>query len=191
MSDQNNDYAEAHPRFAQNVQVAAEQNRQSGANPNTGLPLGQSHPSQEMAPAVNVNMLAEADRLQAARDDSGRRPYEYDEAYRNKVEQLRQQAFGADPAQPYQSMPQAPTELPLEPQGSPGERLAEHLQNGGQISRSEVNDGTWDALTAGYDVNLPEGYVLAGEHVEMLHTARAAGVTQDIIDRYIAEALKD
>ncbi len=188
----NNEYAEAHARFSANVQRADAEMKQAGLDPDTGFVPGQEHESQKPAPAVNADLLAEATRLQTYVDpDTGNRPFVEDEAYRHMAEQKMREAFGADPVQPQQSTPQAPTEPPLGAQGSPGERMTEHLQNGGTVAQSDVNEGTWDALTAGYDVRLPEGYVLAGEHVEMLHNARNAGVSQDIVTRYIAEALKE
>ena len=186
----NNDYAEAHQRFEANLQTAKAEMQQSGLDPDTGFAPGQVHHSQAPEPVVNAYMLAEADRLQAARDESGRRPYVEDEAYRNKVEQMRRQAFGADPVQPQQATPQAPTG-PKPAEGTPGERMTEYLEQGGTVGQSDVNEGTWEALTAGYDVDLPEGFVLAGEHVEMLWNARKTGVSQDVVTRYIAEALKE
>ena len=95
-----NDYAEAEARFAANVQRSEAEMQQAGLDPDTGFVPGQEHESQRPAPVVDANLLAEATRLQTARDETGRRPFVENEQYRLKVEQMMREAFGADPVQP-------------------------------------------------------------------------------------------
>ena len=153
------------------------------------------------APEPNVADLEWLNNQQAAKDETGRRRYETDQSFREKLEAARIKVFAGESIADVRSATdralngepepaQAPTE-PKPAEGSPGERMSEYLEQGGTVGQSDVNEGTWDALTAGYNVHLPEGYVLAGEHVEMLWNARNSGVSQDIVTRYIAEALKE
>lgn len=191
----NNNYAEAHARFEANVQLADAEMKQAGLDPETGFAPGQEHPSQQPTPAVNVDLLAEADRLQAARDETGRRPYVEDQAYRNKVEQLRQQAFGADPAQqPQVSTP--PRQEPVEPQGTPADRSAadlnERLDSGDIVEPGEVEPETWGRLTANYRLDdlLPRGFGVGALEAEQLRAARYAGVPESQIRTIVAQLVK-
>lgn len=190
----NNDYAAAHERYAQNVQTAEQQQRLSGVDPNTGMPPGQSHPSQIPAPTVNQELLKQAEEMQTHKDAEGKRPYIYDSEYRNRVEAIRAQAYSDSPVPVTQ---QQPAQQPVEPpQGNPQERadadLNERLDSGNVILPGSVDDATWDQLSAGYNLStvLPPGFGIDAYGAEQLYAARQAGLTEQQVQSVIAQLVK-
>lgn len=131
--------------------------------------------------------------MQKETDENGRRRYYEDSVFRAEVEAIRIEAFGG-PAVPVAQ--QQPAEQPVvEPQGTPESRaeseLIEHLEAGGQVGQADVDAATWQQMTAGYTVNLPDTHVLNLETCDMLANARAAGISQATVDQYIKTALRN
>ena len=193
MTDNNELSQQAHERFAANVQAVSEQQRLSGADPNTGMPAGQSHPSQQLAPTVNAALLAKANAMQIETDENGRRRYHEDSAFRVEVEAIRMEAFGG-PAVPVAPQP-APE--PVEPQGSPADRLEaeirERIENNEVISPADYGDEMFREYAAGYDVAdlLGSEFGLNAEHSAMLHAAREAAIPASQVRATIARMIRN
>lgn len=187
-----NEYAEAHERFAQNVQAATEQQRLSGADPNTGMTPGQSHPSQQLAPTVNEALLAKANSMQAERDENGRRRYHEDSAFRAEVEAIRIEGCGG-PAVP---VAQQQAQQPVEPVGSPADRLvaevSEQLDSGDVIEPADYAPDLFSELSASYRIAdlLPAGFGIGATESAQLRAARYAGVPESQIRTIVAELVK-
>lgn len=193
MSD--NDYAEAQQRFAANLQTAEAELKNAGADPNTGFAPGQVHHSQLPQPTIDVEKMAEADRLQQFQDEKGKRPYLTDPAYRNGVEQMRREAFGAAPVAAAPTEPVAPVE-PVEPTGSPAERLisevSERLESGDIIQPDEYTPELFAELSASYSIAdlLPAGFGIGATEAMQLRAAKKAGVSETVIRTIVAEMVK-
>lgn len=180
---------EANERFTELVQQEANRMTAAGVDPETGVPADPEHAAMPVAPKPEA--LAAVSAAQAAKGEDGTRPYAVDSDYRARV-------FAASTAaQAGQSLAAVraildgtPDQQAPQPTASPADQLTHYLDNGGTVAQQDVLADTWSTLTAGYAVNLPSGYVLSGEHVEMLQNAKRAGVTQDVVDRYVREALK-
>ena len=191
MSDQDSDaLTQAQQRFSQNVQTAEQQQRESGADPNTGMPPGQSHPSQMPEPTVNHELLKQAEEMQTHKDAEGKRPYIYDSEYRNRVEAIRAQAYGGPTVPVAETQPtQAPTEV-LPPQGSPEQRasaeLDARLNSGDVVQVGELPP----EMLHGYTITLPEGFGLDQTAVSEIAAARKAGITQSQLDVMVAEIVR-
>jgi hypothetical protein len=86
---------------------------------------------------------------------------------------------------------------PIPPgEGTPEERaekaidgLATRLGSGEFVPVSELLEHAPAAL-AGYKVELPEGWGLDSHDIDMLHTAKAAGISQEQVDAFIAAKVK-
>lgn len=194
MTDNNELSQQAHERFAANVQAATEQQRLSGADPNTGMPWGQSHPSQQLAPTVNEALLAKADAMQIEKDENGRRRYHEDSAFRAEVEAIRMEAFGGPAAVPVAQQQQA--QQPVEPVGSPADRLvaevSERLDSGDVIEPADYSPDLFSELSAGYRIAdlLPAGFGLGATESAQLLAARSAGVPESQIRSIVAQMIK-
>ncbi len=76
-------------------------------------------------------------------------------------------------------------EAPTPPEGSPEDRAfaeaSARLDTGDVIPVDELPA----EMLSGYEVDLPEGFGLTGESVGMLATARAAGIPQSVVNKFI------
>ena len=193
MTDNNELSQQAHERFAANVQAATEQQRLSGADPNTGMPPGQSHPSQQLASTVNQALLDKANAMQIEKDENGRRRYHEDSAFRAEVEAIRMEAFGGPAAVP---VAQQKAQQPVESVGSPVDRLvtevSERLDSGDVIEPADYSPELFGELSAGYRIAdlLPAGFGLGATESEQLRAARYAGVPESQIRTIVAQLVK-
>lgn len=176
----------AHARFAQNVEQ-----------------------QQHAAPAPiqpNESDLQWLNQMQGSLDESGRRRYEHDSKFRTLLEKARQDVFASksianvraateDVLAGREAGAASEPQRVVEPQGTPESRaeteLVEHLEAGGQVGQADVDAATWQQMTAGYTVNLPDTHVLNLDHCDMLANARAAGISQATVDQYIKTALRN
>lgn len=181
-----------HAAFQANLQKAEADMKQAGLDPKGHAP-GQVHQSQQATPTVNQALLEKANAMQIEKDENGRRRYHEDSAFRAEVEAIRMQAFGG-PAVP---VAQQPAPAPVDPQGSPADRLEaeirERIENNEVISPADYGDEMFREYAAGYDVAdlLGNEFGFNAEHSAMLHAAREAGIPASSVRATIARLIKD
>lgn len=188
----------ARARFVANVQLATQQQVNSGLDPVSGLAPGQEHASQQPAPAVDAAKLADINAMQleiiTEGDDKGRRRYQVDSAFREQVERLRFAAMGGEPLEQHPAQ-QPPKVEP--PQGTPAERLAAEvtgkLESGDVIEPSEYAPELFGELSAGYSIAdlLPAGFGIGATESAQLRAAKRAGVPESQIRTIVANLVKE
>lgn len=122
--------------------------------------------------------------------------------FRATVERLRADVFAGNPLDRAAAQAEINAALGLtapaapkvqesaEPAGSPEDRAfaatAERLDAGEVVPLSEVPED----FLCGYRVELPDGWGLTGESAALLRTARAAGIPQSMVNKFIAARIE-
>ena len=180
--------------FQKNLEKAVQQYTAEGRDVD-GLAPGQTHASQRPVPQPNAVLMAQADELQAQKDENGNRLYVTDSQFREKVEAIRRQAYGGDapataPQQP--ATAQQPAE-PVQGEGTPLERAQREVESSGFVETSSLTPDDFREL-CGYDLSdtIPtsDGWGIGETEIAQLNALRKAGVSESQVKKIVADIVR-
>ena len=197
MTDDNEQYS-GHVEFQKNLERTVQEYQAEGRDVNTGLAPNQQHPSQRPVPQPNAVLMAQADELQAQKDENGNRLYVTDSQFREKVEAIRRQAYGGDaPAQQPATAPQPATAQetaePVQGEGTPLERAQREVETSGFVETSSLTPDDFREL-CGYDLSdtIPtsDGWGIGDTEIAQLNALRKAGVSESQVKKIVADIVR-